>query len=110
MKATKQFIEDAIEGGWNYRGIKKDNFKAFGLGSMDSDFELHSIYNSSYLIPLERPFLDPEFWQAVGKTRGWSTGIDGRLYTSPYWKDKWHRFIDHLADGKTIEGALEAIE
>lgn len=56
---------------------------------------------------IENIILKPAVWQAVGKTRGWVVGhFDGK----PTWLEYQHRFIDHLADGKTIEEALSALE
>lgn len=59
-------------------------------------------------------FIDPLAWQAVGRTRGWTDAkpksIDAVMYGREGWKNRWHRFIDHLADRKTIDEALAAIE
>ena len=45
--------------------------------------------------------LDPLFWQALGKALGWNK-IDAADWQDgvPTWKNQWHRFIDHLAEGK----------
>jgi hypothetical protein len=55
-------------------------------------------------------FLDPGFWQALGRARGWTTDEDGKYWKGTvaewkanYWKTHWHSFIDHLAAGKDIE-------
>jgi len=69
---------------------------------------------SSFLVPMEETFLDPQFWQALGRTLGWSAGCDlvitcvqgveeyqrGRGY---YWMYQWHCFIQAIADGHTPE-------
>lgn len=63
--------------------------------------------------------LDPAFWQALGRARRWSeaeysvsfgsthptlsTRFGGRAYTLNTWRYHWHRFIDHLAEGKDAE-------
>jgi hypothetical protein len=72
--------------------------------------------------------LDPAFFQALGKARGWynsyhetpphelempmcwcgatNEGVNGELLTvhqDRTWRGAWHRFIDHLAEGKTAE-------
>ena len=52
--------------------------------------------------------LDPLFWQALGKSLGWKTAIyDGYAGSIPEIKDSWvyywHRFIDHLAEGRQPE-------
>ena len=45
-------------------------------------------------------FLDPLFWQSLGKAMGWE-------YVGPYqktpWETEWHCFLDFLAEGKTAE-------
>lgn len=99
MTSTHQFIEDAIAGGWKpYNDIHNIN-------------DLEACYRFEIL-------LDPLAWQAVGKTRGWDrlTDVAGDSNTPEYsnwfpytWGWRQHRFIDHLADGKSIEEALTAI-
>lgn len=42
-------------------------------------------------------FIDPAFWQALGKARGWIAPPSGQAYFYQ------HRFIDHLAGGKDAE-------
>ena len=82
MNHTKQIIEDAIAGGYHILKRYPDSETLFKLS-----------------------LLDPDFWQVVGKTRGWDKGWLG----AEDWKTEWSIFIDHLADGKTIEEALAAI-
>lgn len=63
-------------------------------------------------------FLDPQFWQAFGRARGWTTDEDGKYWkgtiaewTANYWKTHWHNFIDQLAagsDAETYFGSLPA--
>ena len=58
--------------------------------------------------PLNSPqwqhgFLDPLYWQCLGKTLGW--GNDG----NSVWLYYQHRFIDHLAEGKSIESYFETL-
>ena len=73
-------IQKAIEGGW-----KKSFYSPHLL-------EIYEVY-----------FLDPLFWQALGKAMGWDKKMDFTDDEYPDWKDYWHRFIDHLADGKSYE-------
>ena len=46
--------------------------------------------------------LDPLFWQALGKAMGWESK-DVVTNSAEYreWQGQWHRFIDHLAEGKS---------
>lgn len=52
--------------------------------------------------------LDKEFWQSLGKALGWEDKecIDPQSCCFAHydaWVDRWHRFIDHLAEGKDPE-------
>lgn len=106
MTYTEQFIEDVIAGGWNK--LPNENIKLMGDSITD--------IRSNRLYSLHKVLLDPNAWQAVGKTRGWGTddwdeqhfGLKDSPEEASY--KQWHRFIDHLTDGKTIEEALSAIE
>lgn len=99
MKETKQAIEDAIEGGWNE--LQNTQFLEFiGDGK------------TIRAVTGDNVFLDPTFWQALGRTRGWDGAkvlSDNRIPTYNTYGQHWHQFIDHLADGKSIEESLLAI-
>ena len=51
-------------------------------------------------------FLDPDFWECLGKSLGWSMdahNTDGHLCIkcdANGWKRHWHQFIDHLTKRK----------
>jgi hypothetical protein len=48
--------------------------------------------------------LDPIFWRALGRAKGWGTGpLWENNKPVPVWKLEWHRFIDHLAEGGYAE-------
>jgi hypothetical protein len=61
--------------------------------------------------------LDPLFWQALGKAEGWintpcnTAFLEGMSHRPKICKDcnrtaamsHWHRFIDHLAEGKDAD-------
>ena len=64
------------------------------------DDKTHPIHPHEY--PLNGIFLDPAFWQALGKAMWWDDNKSS-LATSPVWRQEWHHFIDYLADGKTVE-------
>jgi len=103
MTLTQQFIEDAIAGGWLYKGTKH---LFDSLDGLDVILRLKGSANR-FRVPVERLLLDPSFFQAVGKTRGWISNCNEHATA---WEHYWHRFIDHLADGKTIDEALQAIQ
>ena len=87
MRATQRFIEDAIKGGW-----------------WKLDYDTEPVDAENYRFFLSSPLLDPLAWQAVGKTRGWK--YKSYKEYEWQWQHEWHRFIDHLADGLSIEEAL----
>lgn len=63
--------------------------------------------NSDYL-------LDPLFWQALGKAEGWDNGVDEKsvgaiTYVPPAWRREWYHFIDHLADGGTLDDFFNSL-
>jgi hypothetical protein len=47
------------------------------------------------------PLHDPDFWKALAKARKWED--------ANAWRFHWHRFIDHLADGKDAESFFAAL-
>jgi hypothetical protein len=115
MNHTKQFIEDAIEGEWRSdEAVAKGAFEdgAFFGGNAHWKYPLHRMIKR---VSVEVILLDPRAWQAVGKTRGWCLHLDhygdgeckkcfGRVRGRSY--IQWHQFIDHLAEGLSIEEAL----
>ena len=55
-------------------------------------------------------FLDPAFWQALGRARRWTIDEDFKHWQGTvaewkarYWRTHWHNFIDHLAVGSDAE-------
>ena len=52
----------------------------------------------------EAILLDPDFWKCLGKALGWEgmRGVytDGNRKKTEEWLYHWHRFIDHIAEGK----------
>lgn len=50
--------------------------------------------------------LDPLFWQALGKSLGWYD--DSELIPNS-WAMFWHKFIDHLIAGKSVESFFEEL-
>jgi hypothetical protein len=57
---------------------------------------------STFVITVEETFLDPAFWQALGRALESYQGLDKRcLAYDQRWIQLWHRFIDHLAQGRS---------
>ncbi len=70
--------------------------------------------DSSFMVRVEESFLDPCFWQALGRALRWDHAIttvhvvdNGRpttvRRTGQYWRSHWHCFLDFLAEGKAAE-------
>lgn len=92
----EQIFKKAVEGGlaegvkdypWTFVGANK-YWVIWKNGNGDNTTISTSIY-----------YLDPNFWQSLGKALGWEYKSD----SPEHWKLEWHLFIDHLADGKDSE-------
>jgi hypothetical protein len=89
MNHVQQATRDAAEkGGYRYRWWKVN------------DLEQNEGYNGLQLRALTEHLHDPEFWKALAKARQWED--------ANAWRFHWHRFIDHLADGKDAESFFAA--
>jgi len=110
----KEVIQKAIGGGFDFGG----EFKNFGLGkpllhdvnlekwevrTFTKELEIDTAQGYIHTYSLNDILLDPLFWRALGKAMGWTDWIveGGKRRADPNsWKANWHRFIDHLAEGK----------
>lgn len=69
--------------------------------------------NGSFNYKEEVIFMDPKFWQCLGKELSWAFGINAFHCKTCFektgenieigWLYHWHRFIDHLAKGRGVE-------
>jgi len=111
MNNIRKFIEKAIEGGWK---------KGWRFDHCDSVFVYMQKIDATCKQPivswmLERVFLDPFAWQAVGKVEGWekADGVGGKyadpIEKIPYWKHNMHRMMDALAEGKSLEEFIKTL-
>lgn len=101
------FVEKAIGGGWG------------DYGDVVPTSEKVSEWMSKYPIWFYKILLDPEAWKAVGKVEGWFCEYHRGDVKDGYsrhtmedcadWKNKMHRMIDALADGKTPEEYLSTL-
>lgn len=125
---TEQAIKKAIEGGWNNKQT------ANSIPITKSNFEAQMVLLGNLYVAW---FLDPSFWRSLGNALGWNeheiiihhkarmvtvvTRPGGsrtfkvpahdvrRKIKNARWKKEWHRFIDHLAEGKTVEIFFESL-
>lgn len=131
-------IKKAIEGGYDFEkkehdGLKpplkfvKNEFRTHSTGALevraiykdDSGKEYGSwvVFNDWIRRHKERTFIDPKFWESLGKAMGWGkcskhireermarmlAGCD-ECMDADDWQNYWHNFIDHLIEGKSAE-------
>ena len=107
----EQTIKKAIKGGWNM-GLVGDDFSLSFTKVMEGKANYTIKKDDGYTfyedVPVSRIFLDPKFWQALGKAMGWgedTTDESGRYK----WHWKWVEFIDHLAEGKDAESYFKQL-
>ena len=62
-------------------------------------------------------FLDRSFWQSLGEALEWGEHEfalqwkhDGVPLGDTHWLYEWHRFIDHLAEGKDAESYFASLQ
>jgi len=109
----QEALNTAVEGGYHQ----------YGSDGMDTDYEgatndysawTRKDNESSFIVPTEETFLDPQFWQALGRALGWSETCDLAISCVPgaeacqrcrgdSWMQQWHCFIQALAEGHTPE-------
>lgn len=107
----QQFIEKAIEGGWDF--TDNVNFSEEDRARFKRTEHLKDPKNIAGF--WGAVFLDPLAWQAVGKVEGWKS-LDDSDWATNAWMDitpEWHvnmrNMIDALAGGKTTEQYLETL-
>jgi hypothetical protein len=106
-------IDKASEGGYHLQGSDGVDTDYSGANREYSAWTRQD-NKSSFMVAVEETFLDPQFWQALGRGLGWDQAIktlhivdNGRptmvTSTGQSWLSHWHGFVDCLAEGKTPE-------
>jgi hypothetical protein len=106
----QEAMNKANKGGYHIHG--SDGAETYYSGA-NSEFSVwtRKDNDSSFIVPVAETFLDPHFWLALGRGLGWEQAVravhaveNGRAMlvtrTGQQWLSHWHRFIDHLAEGK----------
>jgi hypothetical protein len=102
-------LERSIAGGWKPWGRPdmtevrvSDNKSQVGFSSYDYGL---------FWLSIGEICIDPLFWQALGKMENWKQ--DGPVrhgsYSKGEWYYRWHRLIDHLAQGGNISTFFETL-
>ena len=110
---VQEAMQKAVEGGYHIYG--SDGMNTLYEGA-NSEFSAWTRIDNepSFLVPTEETFLDPQFWQALGRALGWSEACDLAISCMHgaeecqscrgyYWMYQWHCFIQAIADGHTPE-------
>jgi hypothetical protein len=129
----KQFIEKAIEGGWQPCDIIDDYNKIIITHTNGGVWIKNDPDEDGCHIDHTQMFLDPLAWQAVGKVMGWGEKKVEMTVSKRYgyrngkkvhypevrrtrtyknnraYKQKMHAMLDALCEGKTIEEYLETL-
>ena len=110
--SIKEAIKKAIEGGFELR--PKGGTEIY-LNNAGHNWKEIAEYN----------YLDPLFWQALGKSLGWKKNkgcqcchkveCDYSTTGCPWYQTEeyiyhWHRFIDYLVEGKNAESFFEELK
>ena len=108
----KEFIEKAIEGGWNtsprFRDLKTkmSDVRLTTAREMVAWQEIAQDYMQTFAL------LDPLAWRAVGKVEGWGEEVNSYIVVDGLSRDlqggklRQLKFISLLQDGKPLETAL----
>lgn len=104
----QEAIKKAVEGGW------ENTLPKITPHNPENDAGKASVLNAllrKQYLPMA--LLDPLFWQALGRAMGWDSATlthfgNGYQHYST-WQSKWHKLIDHLADGGSIESFFETL-
>ena len=106
-------LSKAVAGGYHIHGSDGMATTYAGASRQFSAWTRHD-NDSSFLIPVEETFLDPRFWQALGRTLGWQDSchisiscVQGheecRRCHGAYWMYQWHCFI-HVRQRLILKG------
>lgn len=79
--------------------------------AIKSGYDAPLLWESAYVLK-RSILLDPLFWQSLGKSMVWPNEKVVDRYGTQFvnWKDYWHRLIDHLAEGGSIESYFEDLK
>ena len=106
-------LNTAVAGGYHVHGSDGMDTDFVGANSECSAWTRKD-NESSFIVSTEETFLDPQFWQALGRALGWSEACDlaiicvhgeeeCRRCRGYYWMYQWHCCIQALAHGNTLE-------
>jgi hypothetical protein len=99
----QEAIHKAVEGGYHLNGsdgMDTDDDGAHRACSIWTSNDTDAPCSAG----VKESLLDSHFWRSLGLALGWYKGVATQcLVYEQWWRQPWHRFIDHLADGHTPE-------
>jgi len=99
----QEAINKAVEGGYHLNGADGRDTDDASANSECSAWTRNDT-DSTWVAGVKAALLDPHFWRALGLALGWHERVETKcLIYEQWWRQPWHRFIDHLADGHTPE-------
>jgi hypothetical protein len=99
----QEAMNTAIEGGYYLHGSDGRDTDDAGAHRACSAWT-RTATDSTWVAGVKAALLDPHFWRALGLALGWHKEVATKcLVYGQWWRQPWHRFIDHLADGHTPE-------
>ena|ERR1035437_10515456 len=94
----REAVEKAVDGGW-CKYVEGDQFSV--MDAVEANKVQVELTVDGYEGELAEALIDPEFWQGLGKSLGWTDWADNdRGGHIRVWLYNWHQFIDYLAEGK----------
>ena len=112
-------LHHATQGGYHIQAFDGMDTAYAGANSEYSVWTRND-NDSSFIVPVADSFLDPHFWQALGRRSGWDQAVktvqtveNGRATlvtrTGADWVSSWHQFIDCLVAGQTAEDFFASV-
>jgi len=107
----QQFIEKAIEGGWNDLFNGKKPLEVLPSTDVRNFLIKWNHPDDPQILRTHEFLLDPLAWQAVGKVEGWNFDRISSKFPNrrPFWHIRMLDMIDALAEGKTLEEFIETL-
>lgn len=127
----KAAIEKAVTGDWfdiSIHRVLRNSRDRYIFTVLDEDEK----EVNKFIMSLQEILALPAFWQSLGKALGWGKELLGEGYCGKCYEGAsqmnhdcerwqvgtheasylyyWHRFIDHLAENKSIESFFELLE
>ena len=115
----QEAIDKANEGGYHMHGSDGMETSYDGANNEFSGWTRKDNL-STFLVPTEETFLDPRFWQALGRALGWSEVCDLTIICvhgdeecqrcrGSYWMYQWHCCMQALAQGNTLDAFFASV-